>query len=92
MSNRLTAPRPDQPVLEGPYFSRVWFDFVSRVTAILSGRQPLQLAEYTVATVPTASRWRGCIIAVSDDAGGYCTAVSDGTIWRRSYDNAEVST
>jgi hypothetical protein len=90
--SKLTSPRPEEAVLEGGIFARVWFRWVSRVTAILSGQEPLQLAEYTVARAPDPAKWKGCTIAVTDDVGGYCQAVSDGTIWRRSYDNSEIST
>lgn len=90
--NLLTSPPPQEAVLEGRNFARLWFRWVSRVTQILSGKEPLQLAAYTVATLPDAADWKGAIVAVSDETGGYCLALSDGVIWRRSYDNAEVST
>lgn len=51
---------------------------------------PLQLAVYTVATLPSASP-AGRKIFVSDDVGGATEAFSDGTDWRRSYDRAVVS-
>jgi hypothetical protein len=91
MSNRLSSPRADEMLIDNSgRMARIWFAVVSRVTAVLGGREPLQLYERTVATLPDATKWRGCQIAVSDEVGGYCTAVSDGMIWRRSYDNAEV--
>lgn len=38
--------------------------------------------EFTVATVPAAASYKGCIIYVSDgDAGADCLARSDGTNW-----------
>ena len=90
--NRLTSPPANEPVLSGVSFALNWWQWVSRVTRILQGREPAFVREYTVATLPDAADWKGAIVAVSDEAGGYCLALSDGVIWRRSYDNAEVST
>lgn len=42
---------------------------------------PLVLAEYTVATLPTASDWEGGVIYVSDGAAGQKFRGSDGTSW-----------
>lgn len=53
--------------------------------------EPLPLASYTVATLPTASLWQDGLITVSDETGGYVTAFSDGTNWRRTTDRAIVS-
>lgn len=52
---------------------------------------PLKVASYTVATLPTASDWTAGVIAVSNEAGGYTLAFSDGTDWRRVQDRAVVS-
>lgn len=91
MSSRLTSPRPDEVAVVNERLSRVLWDWVSRVTTILGGRQPLQLSEHTVAGLPDATKWQGCIIAVTDESGGYVSALSDGTNWRRSTDRAIVS-
>lgn len=64
-----------------------WFDSVYRV---LAGKDPLQLASYTVLTLPPATQ-PGQFIYVSNEAGGAQTAFSDGTNWRRSTDRAIVS-
>lgn len=45
---------------------------------------------YTVATMPTVGK-AGQFIAVTDEAGGYTMAFSDGTNWRRVQDRAVVS-
>lgn len=50
-----------------------------------------RLRSYTVGTVPSASP-AGQMIYVSNDAAGPVVAHSDGTIWRREYDNAQVAT
>lgn len=42
---------------------------------------PIKLAEYTVATRPTASDWEGAIIYVSDGAAGAKFQGSDGASW-----------
>lgn len=54
---------------------------------------PLALSSYTVATVPDATEAAhlGGLIFVSDEAGGATVAYSDGTDWRRVYDNAVIS-
>jgi hypothetical protein len=44
--------------------------------------QPVKLPSYTVATVPTAGLWPGCLIYVSDGTSNKRLAVSDGTNWR----------
>lgn len=52
---------------------------------------PLLLKAYTVATLPTASLYTDGLISVTDEAGGYTLAFSDGTNWRRVQDRAVVS-
>lgn len=51
----------------------------------------VQVGEYTVATLPTASTYQAGTIMVSDETGGYTMAFSDGTNWRRTQDRAIVS-
>lgn len=53
--------------------------------------QPLQLASYTVATVPSAAGWPNGQIMVSDESGGAVPAFSDGVNWRRYTDRAIIS-
>lgn len=50
-----------------------------------------QFGEYTVSTVPLASSYPGGMIAVTDEAGGYTMAFSDGTDWRRMQDRVVIS-
>jgi hypothetical protein len=50
---------------------------------------PLQLATFTVATLPAATAGR--LIYVSDESGGSVVAFSDGTNWRRLTDRAIVT-
>ena len=50
----------------------------------------LQLAVYTVATLPTGSS-QGALIHVSDESGGSVPAFFDGTNWRRLTDRQIVS-
>lgn len=52
---------------------------------------PLLVMTYTVATLPTASLYANSLITVSNEAGGYTVAFSDGTNWRRVQDRAIVS-
>lgn len=52
---------------------------------------PLPLAVYLVADLPSPAAYSGGILSVSDEAGGYTLAFSDGTNWRRVQDRAVVS-
>ena len=77
-----------------PSQAPAWLEAVLRsIEQIL--RQPRdtpdQLQVLTVATLPTASTWRGAIVAVSNETGGFTIAFSDGTNWRRVQDRAIVS-
>ncbi|MDQ2090061.1 DUF2793 domain-containing protein [Marimonas arenosa] len=51
----------------------------------------VQVAGYTVATLPAASAMPWAIIGVSDETGGAVLAFSDGSDWRRVTDRAVVS-
>jgi hypothetical protein len=44
--------------------------------------EPVQMPSYTVATLPDAADWLGCLIYVSDGTSNKRVAVSDGTNWR----------
>lgn len=44
--------------------------------------RPLLLAEYTIATLPVASVWRGGVVYLTNGASNKRMAISDGTIWR----------
>ena len=89
--SRLASPPPEERVLDGSRFSTAWWRFVSRVTALLSGREPLPLVAFTVATLPDASKWPRCVVIVTDEVGGHTLAVSDGTNWLRVSDGTGVS-
>lgn len=52
---------------------------------------PVQLASFAKASLPTASLWTGALIYVTDDVGGAVPAFSDGTNWRRVQDRAIIS-
>ena len=47
--------------------------------------------QYTVATVPDVVAYAGSTVFVTDEAGGPTLAYSDGTNWKRVYDNAAIS-
>ena len=53
--------------------------------------EPLVLASYTVAGVPTASLWTQGLIYVSNETGGAVVAFSDGVNWRRCTDRAIIA-
>lgn len=51
------------------------------------------VGEYTVATLPTASKWTRHIVYVSDGASGSpCLAISDGTNWKQIAIGATATT
>ena len=50
----------------------------------------VQLPNYSKASLPPAAP-AGQKVYVVDDVGGATEACSDGTVWRRSYDRAQVS-
>lgn len=89
---RIAAPPPSEPVLSGQTWARAWFQWVSRVTSAVGGREPVQFPVYTVAGLPDAADWPQCGVVVSDEVGGETLALSDGTDWRRVTDLAEVTT
>ena len=91
MSRVITSPQPTEAVLTGNLFARLWWGWVSRVTSILQGKEPIRIASYTVATLPPAADWSGGVVIVSNEAGGHTLAVSDGTDWLRVSDGTEVS-
>lgn len=69
---------------------RLLQDIVDWVEQLRRGPQPLSI--YTIAAgLPDATKFRGSQIAVSDESGGFVTAFSDGTNWRRVTDRAICS-
>jgi hypothetical protein len=90
MKNALTSPNANERVLEGTVLARLWFRWVSRVTGVLNGREPLRIAAYEVAKLPPAADWSGCMVIVTNEVGGRTLATSDGTQWLRVSDGTEV--
>jgi len=91
VSNEITAPPADERVLDGTHLARLWFRWVSRVTAILGGKEPLKLAQYAAGSLPDAAKWPGCAVIVTDETDGRTIATSDGAKWLRVSDGTEVS-
>lgn len=54
-------------------------------------KTPVQLPSYTVATLPAAASYAGCIVYVSNAATNPISCVSDGTNWKRQDTGATVS-
>jgi hypothetical protein len=52
---------------------------------------PTMLKPFVFATLPAASDHLGGIIYLADESGGPTVAYSNGTNWKRVYDNANVS-
>lgn len=78
MSNLLTSPPATEVVLQGQQFARLWWRFVSRVTAILTGREPLVIAQYSDTSRPSASAWPSSVIW---NTTGGIVQYSDGAAW-----------
>lgn len=55
------------------------FELVNRELHVKT--EPFELPEFTVATLPDATKWDGSIIYVSDGAAGQKFRGSDGTTW-----------
>jgi hypothetical protein len=69
--------------------TRLVQDIVSWVEAKLAG--PHALPVYAKAKLPDPTRWRGGMIMVSDDVGGFTPAFCDGSDWRRTADRNVIS-
>lgn len=52
---------------------------------------PVRLPAYTLATLPFAGAFSGCVIIVSDAVGGPRLCLSDGVNWLRVDNNAPVT-
>ena len=70
---------------------QTWAIWFNNVFSLLAGRAPFQLASYTVAGVPAASKNTACMVYISNESGGAVPAFSDGTNWRRVTDRAIIS-
>lgn len=65
---------------------------ISEPTAALHVGGPVRVGSFQVATLPSASgSGAGTIIHVDDEAGGSVLAFSDGAVWRRVTDRAQVT-
>lgn len=84
----------DDPTVTASGANRALIKFL-RPTRVDGSLSPLadaeQLAVRTLATLPNVAASAGGLIIVSDEAGGYVPAFSDGTNWRRVTDRAIVS-
>jgi hypothetical protein len=82
------TPSIGQQVIEGEVFTQQMQSLHESYELTLnSGKQN----EYTVATVPDATKCQACSIMVSDETGGYTMAFSDGANWLRVQDRAIIS-
>lgn len=72
-------------------FSPRWVQWLQSVYRVLSGKEPLPLASYTVALLPPAADYPAHVVYVSNEAGGATIAFSDSINWRRVQDRAIVS-
>lgn len=52
---------------------------------------PILMKEYLKTALPSAVKYKGGMIMVSNDTGGYTPAFSDGTSWRRVADRNVIS-
>ncbi len=84
-----SPPFQDQTLMDTNRFSATWVRWLDAVYRTLSGKSPLPIASYNVASLPPISTAE--IIFVSDESGGAVLAFSDGTNWRRVTDRAIVT-
>ncbi len=75
-----------------------WVEWANALSAQLgphakriSGEQPTTLQAFQKTELPSATRFKQCLIYVTDETGGAVPAFSDGTNWRRVTDRAVVS-
>ena len=85
------ANSPRAPGDAPPWAVRLTQDIVDWVEQKLRGPQPLTVYTIAGAGLPDATKFRGRQIAVSDESGGFVTAFSDGSNWRRVTDRAVCS-
>lgn len=79
-----------RPAINSPEaLARVVQDHARAINELVAG--PLPLRQYLKADLPAAADFPGHLAAVTDEAGGYTVAFSDGTDWRRVQDRAIVS-
>ena len=64
---------------------------IIRLTSTGNPKFPTALPSYVVASMPPASGYTGCMIYVSNAAGGPIPAFSDGVTWRRVDTRAVVT-
>lgn len=84
-------PIADLTLLQTGRFTKPWVEWLQSVWKYLSGQEPIALASYTVATVPSAILNPAALIYVTNETGGAVPAFSDGTDWRRVTDRAIIS-
>lgn len=84
-----TATPPSPPANAPGWASALVRDLIEWVQNIRRGPQVMTV--YTIATLPDATRFAGGLICVSNEAGGYTVAFSDGTDFRRVQDRNVVS-
>ena len=67
-----------------PTYLHIYNRQLERELAEVRGRspRPFKLPVYTVATLPDATEFPYCLVAVSDGASNQRLALSDGTVWR----------
>ncbi len=53
--------------------------------------QPVRLPGFTIVDLPSAARFNGCMIFITNESGGAVPAFSDGADWRRVTDRAVAS-
>jgi len=64
---------------------------IVRLTSTGAAKFPTSLPSYLVAGMPSAASYTGCMIYVSNAAGGSIPAFSDGAAWRRVDTRAVVT-
>lgn len=87
----IKPPPSNAPIAgEGGVISRSWRPWFQDLARFF-GTQPIPLASFSISNVPDAAFNTGCIIYVTNEAGGAVPAFSDGTNWRRVTDRNIIS-
>lgn len=85
INDGITAKAPAQNIVFDALAAKLSLDGSTPMTG------PLVAAPFTVGGVPAAGSYAGGIVYVTNESGGATIAYSNGTNWRRVYDNAIIS-
>ena len=89
MAIKITRPQTSQIADANGNVTQVWSTQLNATFDAVSGPFPLRV--FAKAQLPDPAKYANCAVYVSDDVGGPCLAVSDGSHWRKLTLGATVS-